>query len=156
LTKTFNGQLGFGLFASPRMKFSRARFSDPSKNPPPPIATICGSFAGSLSGSSLGSAAAIGISTVILASNPVGWAAFAIGTVGAAVAGYGGVTAGGDYADYLYQNVKGGIEAANDPLVQKYFDDLLRDISGQTSFDRDLANVGNSYAGLEQQARQQR
>jgi hypothetical protein len=89
-------------------------------------------------------------------SNAVGWAAFAIGTVGAAVAGYGGVTAGGDYADYLYQNVKGGIEAANDPLVQKYFDDLIRDISGQASFDRDLANVGNSYAGLEQQARQQR
>ena len=67
-----------------------------------------------------------------------------------------GVTAGGDYADYLYQNVKGGIEASNDPMVQKYFDDVVRDISGQASFDRDLANVGNSYAGLEQQARQQR
>src|SRR5208282_2894826 len=26
------------------MKFSRARFSDPSENPPPPIATICGSI----------------------------------------------------------------------------------------------------------------
>jgi hypothetical protein len=41
-------------------------------------------------------------------------------------------------------------------MVQKYFDDVVRDISGQASFDRDLANVGNSYAGLEQQARQQR
>src|SRR5271165_916037 len=36
--------LGLGLFARPRMKFSRARFSDPSENPPPPIATICGSI----------------------------------------------------------------------------------------------------------------
>jgi hypothetical protein len=81
---------GFEIYKAPSGQRARA------------AAVKTGSFVGVLAGAELGSAITLGIATVLMAANPVGWAAISIAVVGALIGGYAGSKAGATWANAIF------------------------------------------------------